>query len=137
MAFLATTSVAQKAEVYATDKGAIQGYDPVAYFTEGKPVEGKSDISFLWKGQTWHFSNQTNLEKFKSDPEKYAPQFGGYCAFGMSRGYKAQTDPAAFTIVNDRLYLNYNLDVRTEWSKKREELIQKAEKNWPEVKSKD
>lgn len=137
MAVFAISSFAQKPEVFTTDKGAIQGYDPVAYFTEGKPVEGKTDLTYLWKDQVWHFSTPANLEKFKSDPEKYAPQFGGYCAFGMSRGYKAPTEPAAFTIVNDRLYLNYNLEVRTEWSKKQNELIQKAEKNWPEVKSKD
>lgn len=73
---------------------------------------------------------------FRKTPEKYAPQYGGYCAFGLSNGYKAQTDPQAWTIDSGKLYLNYNLNVRQEWNKNRKERIEKADKNWPDVKDK-
>jgi YHS domain-containing protein len=115
-----------KPEYFITDKGAINGYDPVAYFEENKPVKGNEKISLKWKEAEWYFASQKNLELFKANPEKYAPQYGGYCAFGMSRGYKANTLPEAWTIADGKLYLNYNLDVRTEWSKKQKEFINKT-----------
>src|SRR5579859_4168275 len=119
---------AQSSEVFTSDEGAIRGYDPVAYFREGKPLKGKKEFSTLWNGAQWSFSSKQNLETFKSNPEKYAPQYGGYCAFGTSEGHKAPTQADAFTIVNDKLYLNYNKDVRTEWTKNQKEHIQKADK---------
>jgi len=134
-AFVALAQVlAQSSEVFVTDEGAIQGYDAVAYFKEGKPLKGKSEFSTLWNGAQWSFSSKQNLEMFKSNPEKYAPQYGGYCAYGTSEGHKAPTQPDAFTIVNGKLYLNYNKDVRTEWSKNKKERILQADKNWPTVK---
>lgn len=125
---------AQSSEVFTTDEGAIHGYDPVAYFTEGRPLKGKKEFSILWNGAQWSFSSKENLETFKSNPEKYSPQYGGYCAYGTSEGHKAPTQPDAYTIVNDKLYLNYNKEVKTEWSKNQKERIEKADKNWPTVK---
>lgn len=131
---VACSSAPNTAPVFATDEGAIQGYDPVGYFTQSQPVKGSKEFSFTHAGQIWYFASAENLEVFKSNPEKYAPQFGGYCAYGMSRGYKAKTDPDAWTIVNGKLYLNYNTDVRNTWNEKQSEFIEKASVNWPTVK---
>jgi len=125
---------AQTSEVFTTDEGAIRGYDAVAYFKEGKPVNGKKEFSTFWSGAQWFFSSKQNLEAFKSNPEKYTPQYGGYCAFGTSEGHKAPTQPDAFTIVNNKLYLNYNKSVKAEWTKNQKERIVQADKNWPAVK---
>jgi YHS domain-containing protein len=132
--FTLPQAFAQSSEVFTTDEGAIHGYDPVAYFKEGKPLKGKKEFSILWNGAQWSFSSKGNLETFKANPEKYAPQYGGYCAYGTSEGHKASTQPDAFTIVNDKLYLNYNKDVKAEWSKNQKERINKADENWPTVK---
>lgn len=121
-------------EVFTTPQGAIHGYDPVSYF-EGSPAKGDSNYSYLWKGATWYFANDKNLSMFKSDPEKYAPQFGGYCAYGMANGYKAATEPDAWTIIEDKLYFNYNVDVRSKWNENRDALIKDADSNWPTVKT--
>jgi YHS domain-containing protein len=128
--------VAQKSPVFVHSNKAIRGYDPVAYFTEGKPVQGNDNITYKWNNASWYFSSQQNLDLFKANPEKYAPQYGGYCAFGLSNGYKAPTDADAWTIDNGKLYLNYNKDVREEWNKERKQRIDKADKNWPDVKDK-
>ncbi len=125
---------AQSSEIFTTDEGAIRGYDPVAYFISGKPMKGKKEFSTEWNGAHWSFASKENMEAFKASPEKYAPQYGGYCAYGTSEGHKAPTQPDAFTIVNDKLYLNYNMDVKARWSKDQHERIQKADKNWPTVK---
>jgi len=121
-------------EVFVKSEEAIRGYDPVAYFKERKPVEGKKAFSFVWKDATWLFSSNENLEDFKSNPTKYAPQFGGYCAYGMMQGHKAPTSPDAWTIVDDKLYLNYNTNVRDLWNKDQKGYIDTAIKNWPTVK---
>ena len=115
---------------------AIEGYDPVAYFTESKPVKGNEKHAYKWNNADWYFSSQQNLDLFKANPEKYAPQYGGYCAYGLSNGYKAPTDADAWTIENGKLYLNYNTDVREMWNKEKKERIEKADKNWPQVKDK-
>lgn len=117
-------------EVFVTDAGAIRGYDPVAYFTAGGPVQGDPQLRHEWNGVTWHFSNRENLEAFKADPVRYAPQFGGFCAFGMSRGYKVGTDPEAFTIHEGKLYLNYSLAVRATWLKDTAVYVDRADSNW-------
>ena len=122
-------------EVFIKSDAAIQGYDPVAYFKESKPVKGKAELSYTWKQATWHFSSQQNLEDFKGNPEKFAPQFGGYCAYGMAEGHKAPTSPDAWTILDDKLYLNYNKNVKELWDKDRPGNIEKANKNWPTVKN--
>jgi len=128
---------AQKSAVFIHSGKAIRGYDPVAYFTEGKPVKGDANLVFNWHKADWYFSSQENLDLFKASPEKYAPQYGGYCAFGLSNGYKAPTDADAWTIQDDKLYLNYNLQVRQEWNKDRQQRIKQADQNWPSVRDKE
>ncbi len=134
--FTAASSFAQKSSVFIQSGKAIGGYDPVAYFTEGKPVKGIDKLVYQWNNANWHFSSQQNLDSFKVKPEKYAPQYGGYCAYGLSNGYKAPTNADAWTIDNGKLYLNYNIDVREDWNKERKQRIEKADKNWPQVKDK-
>ena len=92
---------------------------------------------YNWNEANWYFSSQKNLDQFKANPEKYAPQYGGYCAFGLSNGYKAPTDEDAWTIENDKLYLNYSLQVRQEWNKDRQQRIKQADQNWPSVRDKE
>lgn len=128
---------AQKSAVYVKEDIAINGYDPVAYFTEGKPVKGSNNFTHHWNNAGWRFSNKNNLDSFTANPGKYAPQFGGYCAYGMADGHKAPTEPDAFTIVNGRLYLNYNKQVQQLWLKDQSRLIQAAEQNWPVLKDKE
>lgn len=126
---LAVSGPAQS--IFNTDGVAIRGYDPVAYFLDNTPTEGRAEFATTWQGVSWRFKDKTNLDLFKSNPEKYAPQFGGFCAYGVSDNHKSPTDPAAFTVVNDRLYLNYSPKVKQLWSKDREMHIQRAETNWP------
>ncbi|MEO5683736.1 MAG: YHS domain-containing (seleno)protein [Chitinophagaceae bacterium] len=135
--FTSAAVFAQKSPVFATDAGAIRGYDAVAYFKDSKAVKGDSLLSFSWNGVDWHFANQENLDAFKSDPEKFAPQYGGYCAYGLSTGHKAPTDPQAWMITDGKLYLNYNKNVQQIWLKKQTECIQTADKKWPALKDKE
>lgn len=119
-----------KNAVFSTKSGAIKGYDPVAYFTDGKPVKGKPDIVFDWHGATWHFATTEHRDLFIGNPDKYAPQYGGYCAYGWSQGYAVKIDPEAWAIVDGKLYLNYDLGVQADWNKNRAAHIQKADQNW-------
>jgi YHS domain-containing protein len=127
---LGISAFAQKPEIYSADGVAIKGYDAISYFNKETPVKGVKEFSYNWKGADWYFADLKNLELFKSDPLKYAPQYGGYCAYGLSRGYKAPTDPEASTIINGKLYLNYNKEVRVEWKKNQENNIRVADSNW-------
>ncbi len=135
--FLAGSVLAQKSPVFTTEHGAIRGYDPVAYFNEGKPVKGKAELAYQWQGVEWHFVSQQNREAFQANPEKFAPQYGGYCAYGTAEGHKAPTDPQAWTIVDDKLYLNYNKNVKVLWSKDKPGYIKTADQNWPQLKDKE
>lgn len=119
----------------AAENLQIKGYDPVAYFTAGKPAKGDSKFEYKWMDGTYRFATQENLELFKKTPEKYAPQYGGYCAYGMSEGYPAPIDPEAWTIVNGKLYLNYNKSVQKRWLENRDQRIIQADKNWPAIKA--
>jgi YHS domain-containing protein len=121
---------------FSGEKLIIKGYDPVAYFTTGKPIKGLKDFEHQWMGATYRFFSKENLELFKKAPEKYAPQYGGYCAYAVSQGYTAPVDPEAWDIVNGKLYLNYNKSVQKKWREKRDEYIPAADKNWPELKTK-
>jgi len=112
---------------------AVSGYDPVAYFTEGKPVEGRSDFEYEWNGATWRFVDQNNLDTFKANPEVYAPQFGGYCAWAVAQGSTASSDPDAWRIVDGKLYLNYSKSVQEKWLQDISGNIAKADKDWPAV----
>jgi YHS domain-containing protein len=122
---------AQEKAVYEKNGVAINGYDPVAYFKESNAVEGKEAFSYVWNETKWLFSSQENLDAFKANPAKFAPQFGGFCAFGVSENHKSPTDPNAWTIVDDKLYLNYNKKVKELWSKDIPTRIKKATDNWP------
>ena len=112
---------------------AIRGYDPVAYFTEGKPVEGNDDIAFDWMEATWHFATEQNRDLFAEAPAKYAPQYGGYCAYAVALGGTASIDPDAWKIVDDKLYLNNSLSVQKTWEKDVPGYIRKADRNWPGI----
>ena len=112
---------------------AIEGTDPVAYFTEGKAVEGSSQFTHAWKGATWRFKDAANRDAFAANPEKYAPQFGGYCAWAVSQGYTAGIDPEAWTIHQGKLYLNYSKSVQEQWSEDIPGNIAKGRANWPKV----
>jgi len=96
---------------------AINGYDSVAYFTRNAPVKGLDANTYEWKGAKWKFSTPANLELFKNNPEKYAPQYGGYCAYGIANDNLAKVDPDQFTIYEGKLYLNYDASVQKEWLK--------------------
>ena len=111
-------------------RAAIRGYDPVAYHLEHKPVSGKAEFTLEWQGAAWRFASAANRDAFKLDPARYAPQYGGFCAFGASRGYKVSTDPAAFAIEGGKLYLNYSTPVANTWNKDRPGYIEKADRGW-------
>jgi YHS domain-containing protein len=114
-------------------KTAIKGYDPVAYFRESKPTKGSEDFTVEWKGAEWRFVSAKNREDFQTDPAKYAPQYGGYCAWAVSQGYTAGIDPDAWKIVEGKLYLNYDRSVQEKWQKDIPGLIRKADENWPKI----
>lgn len=124
---------ARAGEFFEQNGTAIRGYDPVAYFTDRQPMKGSADFSTTHKGAVFHFSTAEHQNTFMADPDKYVPQYGGFCAYGMAKGYKASTDPAAFTVYQGKLYLNYSLSVRELWSEDIPSHIQKAEHNWPHI----
>lgn len=115
---------------------ALEGYDVVAYFKNDKAIEGKTDISTNYDGVTYQFSSKENKQLFLENPSRYLPQFGGFCAYGMSQGYEAPIKPEAFTIVDDKLYLNYNLKVKEMWLKEQQKRIEMANINWEIVSQK-
>lgn len=110
---------------------AIRGYDPVAYFTQGKPVKGDASFTLDHGGARWHFSSDANRQLFQADPAKYAPAYGGYCAYGVASGYLVKIEPEAWTIRDGKLYLNYDVSVQKEWAKDPAGFIKKADVNWP------
>lgn len=116
--------------VHAENQIAIQGYDVVGYFTQGKALRGDSSYTYAWNGVMWRFISDAHRQLFSADPQKYAPQYGGWCAYGASKGYKARTDPMAWTITDGKLYLNYSTEVRTTWLKDAESRIKKANMYW-------
>jgi len=135
--FILTTSPASAdGVIYSSWGKAIQGYDPVAYFTVSKPVEGKSEFTHTWKGANWRFASAENRNKFAAAPEKYAPQYGGYCAWAVSQGYTASTVPEAWKIVDGKLYLNYSKGIQQRWEQGGpRKLIVVANDNWKKLKA--
>jgi YHS domain-containing protein len=115
---------------------AIHGHDPVAYFNQGKPVVGQSEYSATVGAATYWFANLANQQLFKSDPEKYEPQYGGYCAYGVAQGLKPDIDPTAFKIVDGKLYLNLSPFVLKRWQDDIAGNISTANENWPGLKNK-
>ena len=124
---------AQAGAFFEQGGAALRSHDAVAYFKDGKPVKGSAEYKAEFKGSTFLFVSKANRDTFAAEPAKYAPQYGGYCAFGVAGGYKAAIDPAAFTVVDGKLYLNYNREVQKQWSGNVPGFIAKADKNWPAV----
>ncbi|WP_428624379.1 YHS domain-containing (seleno)protein [Sedimenticola sp.] len=124
---------AGKAEFFSTGEGAIRGYDPVAYFTERRPVKGKEAFHLRYRGADWYFASAEHQNRFQQEPEKYAPQYGGYCAWAVSKGYTASTDPQAWTLHDGKLYLNYSLGVQQDWREDIPGNVTKADARWPKV----
>ncbi|MCG8412706.1 MAG: YHS domain-containing protein [Pseudomonadales bacterium] len=110
---------------------ALRGYDTVAYFTEGMPVEGSNAYSTEYMGAVWKFSSQQHLDLFLADPEKYAPQYGGYCAYAMANGDTASAEPDLWTIHEGKLYLNYSRRINRRWKEDMNGYIEQADIEWP------
>lgn len=116
--------------INTTDGLALKGYDPVAYFTVGEATPGAEQYTYHWQGASYRFASTDNLESFKNDPEKYLPQYGGYCAYAMSLNRIADIDPDRWAIVEGKLYLNNNFFAHTLWSVNKSGNIASADKNW-------
>lgn len=133
LAAVVLPSLGQTRTLLNLDKGglAIQGYDSVAFFTEGKPVKGKPEFPARHNGALYYFVSKEHLDLFKADPAKYEPSFGGYCAYGVSRNKLVEIDVDAFQIVNNRLLLQYSKGVREDFNKDTKGNLAKADGNWP------
>jgi len=114
----------------------IRGYDPVAYFTEGRPVPGRADISVEYEGGKYLFATIANRDKFNANPEMYVPQYGGYCAYGVAVGKKFDIDPSSWRIVNAKLYFNLNPMILEKWGADTKGYLRKSEENWPKIRDK-
>ena len=126
-------ALAREPETFQVNGLAIRGIDPVAYFTDAAPVAGVAANGLMYRGAEWRFVTAANRAAFEGDPERYGARFGGYCAFAASRGYLAPTVPEAWTVHEDRLYLNANLRARTLWLQDIPGNIAAGEKNWPGI----
>jgi YHS domain-containing protein len=133
--FLATAAQAAEPPINTLKSGlfggrsdtAILGYDPVAYFTDGKPVKGSDAFVADWMGAKWKFASQAHLDLFKASPDKYAPQYGGYCAYGVSQDNLVSIEPDKFKVLDGKLYLNYDADVQAKWIKDPQGYIKTAD----------
>lgn len=112
---------------------ALSGFDAVSYFSQKEPVRGSGMHAYRHKGQDYLFANPENLAEFKKNPDKFLPQFGGYCAFGAAMGKKFHADPTVYSVVNGKLYLNLNKDVQMKWTEKQAQMIKDADKSWKEI----
>ena len=121
----------------SSDGVAIRGYDPVAYFRDGGPRPGKPEFSVRHGGAVWRFASAEHKALFEAEPERYLPAYGGFCAYGTSRGYLVKIEPDAWSIVDGRLYLNYDLGVRETWARRTKTYIARADGNWPRLTPKD
>lgn len=121
----------------AGERLAIKGYDPVAYFTVGKPTPGQAAHEVVWRDATWRFASAENRALFLKNPERYAPQYGGYCAYGVALGKKFEVDPEAWAIVDGKLYLNSSKGAHQDWLAGKTAMIDAADAKWPEVEAKN
>lgn len=131
---IATPAWAGKAPVYTAKKNnlAVSGYDAVSYFS-GTPVKGSADYTYSHNGADWQFSSQANLDAFKANPDAFAPQYGGYCAWAAAKGKLAKGDAKQWKVVDGKLYLNYSAGVKRKWEKDIPGFIEKADDNWPSL----
>jgi YHS domain-containing protein len=127
------SQTAAVATIFAENQIAIGGADPVAYFTQAAYVPGSADFTYEWQGVTWQFANAAHRDQFASNPEAYAPQYGGFCAWAVSQGYTAPIDPTAWKIVDGKLYLNYSQAIQQKWARDIPGNIAQANQNWPAV----
>ncbi|MGC1306110.1 MAG: YHS domain-containing (seleno)protein [Phormidesmis sp.] len=119
-------------KLYAKDGVAIEGADPVAYFTDEAFVPGVADYTYEWQGATWQFASAENRDQFISNPAQYAPQYGGFCAWAVAaKNALVPIDPNAWSVVDGKLYLNANQNVQRNWQKDISGFIAKANENWP------
>lgn len=128
------TSIADTLQ-YSTENGAIDGYDPVSYFADGRAERGSTDVTAEWNGAVWRFTSIAHRSMFVADPERYAPQYGGFCALGMAHGGDVPTDPRAWTIHEGKLYLNMIEEVTTTWRYSPNKLIERADLKWKAMNS--
>lgn len=112
---------------------AVGGHDVVAYFTRGEAVEGSAEYSMQWRGAVWHFASEDHLQRFREDPSRYAPAYGGYCAYAVARGTTAAGDPDRWAIHDGRLYLTYDADAQSRWKADAEAHIATADEHWSEM----
>ncbi|REL27337.1 YHS domain-containing protein [Thalassotalea euphylliae] len=122
--------------VLTLEGAAIGGYDVVAYQTEEKAVKGNEQFTSLYNESVWRFASAENKAKFDADPVKYAPQYGGYCAYGLSNGFIIDSDPEAFSLVDGKLYLNNTPSVRDTWLENTSYYISNADVSWEKAKAK-
>lgn len=134
---LASAQSGTKVVVNAKGGLALEGYDPVSYFQATEPIRGTAEFTATHLGATYRFASAANRDLFAKDPTRYAPQFGGYCGYGASRGYLASVDPLAFTIMNGRLILQNSKRVLELWQKEPEARLKLADANWPEIVAKE
>lgn len=132
-AFLASSLLAQTKTLLNVEKNglALQGYDPVAYFSSNKPLKGKPEFKSSYRGGTYYFASEENKSRFEKEPEKFQPAFGGFCAYGVSHKKLVQIDPEAFQIVDGRLLLQYSKAIRNDFNKDTQGNLAKADTNWP------
>lgn len=116
-----------------SDGLALKGYDAVAYFNENLPREGKAEFTTEFNGAKWQFASAANRDAFAKEPAKYAPQYGGYCAWAVGHGYTADTDPNTGKVVDGKLYLNYNKDVSVKWNEDIPKYVADGDKNWRDL----
>lgn len=121
------------AQVNAEGGIAVRGTDVVAYATQGRPAAGSAAFTHAWRGATWRFASAAHRDLFAGDPERYAPAYGGFCAFAVSEGYTAPIDPAAWRIVDGRLFLNYDRAVQRRWEGDIPGRIARGDANWPRI----
>lgn len=135
IAISAPAAFADKDPIYTAKRSnlALQGYDTVAYFTVGEPTKGSAEYSTTYNGAEFRFASEENLNLFLGNPDQYAPQYGGYCAWAVAQGKTAKGDARRWAIVDDKLYLNYNKGIQRKWDKDRSGFISSADTNWPTV----
>ena len=139
-AMTATASLAQQPEIYQSKRAdypanalAVGGFDTVAYHTRKQAVPGNPQFRVSWKGAEWHFASQANLDLFLKEPARYAPQYGGYCAFAVAGGSTAPGDPKVWDVVGGKLYLNLSTGTQSSWRRNPADFIKRGDTNWPKV----
>jgi len=125
--------LARAEPIFAVGGIAVRGTDVVAYFTEGRPVPGLPAFAHDWQGASWRFASAANRDRFATDPARYAPAYGGFCAYAVSEGYTAPIDPAAWRIVDGRLFLNFDRGVQRRWERDIPGRIARGDANWPRL----